>query len=45
VEEIIRTELAEIAAKFGDDRRTELLVGEVLIVNPHPLNSTSTTTL
>ena len=37
VEEIIRTELAEIAAKFGDDRRTELLVGEVLSLEDEDL--------
>ena len=37
VEEIIRTELAEVAAKFGDDRRTELLVGEVLSLEDEDL--------
>ena len=37
VEEIIRTELAEIAAKFGDERRTELLVGEVLSLEDEDL--------
>ncbi|EOH91249.1 DNA gyrase subunit A [Enterococcus pallens] len=35
--EIIRTELEEVAAKFGDPRRTELLVGEVLSLEDEDL--------
>lgn len=35
--EIILTELKEIAARFGDDRRTELLVGEVLSLEDEDL--------
>lgn len=35
--EIIRTELEEVAAKFGDLRRTELLVGEVLSLEDEDL--------
>lgn len=34
---IIKTELGEIAQKFGDDRRTELLVGEVLSLEDEDL--------
>lgn len=37
VVEIIRTELGEIGARFGDDRRTELLVGEVLSLEDEDL--------
>lgn len=37
VAEIIKTELGEIAAKFGDDRRTELLIGEVLSLEDEDL--------
>lgn len=37
VAEIIRTELEEVAQKFGDDRRTELLVGEVLSLEDEDL--------
>ena len=37
VVEIIRTELSEIGARFGDDRRTELLVGEVLSLEDEDL--------
>nr|WP_159723136.1 DNA gyrase subunit A [Enterococcus sp. CSURQ0835] len=37
VEEIIQTELGEIAAKFGDARRTELLIGEVLSLEDEDL--------
>ena len=35
--EIILTELKDIAARFGDDRRTELLVGEVLSLEDEDL--------
>lgn len=35
--EIIRTELDEIQQKYGDDRRTELLVGEVLSLEDEDL--------
>lgn len=37
VVEIIRTELGEIGSRFGDDRRTELLVGEVLSLEDEDL--------
>lgn len=37
VSEIIRTELGEIANRFGDKRRTELLVGEVLSLEDEDL--------
>lgn len=37
VVEIIRTELGEIGVRFGDDRRTELLVGEVLSLEDEDL--------
>ncbi|MDH6364337.1 DNA gyrase subunit A [Enterococcus sp. PF1-24] len=37
VAEIIQTELNEIAQKYGDDRRTELLVGEVLSLEDEDL--------
>lgn len=37
VDEIIRTELAEVAQRFGDKRRTELLVGEVLSLEDEDL--------
>lgn len=37
VTEIIKTELGEIGARFGDKRRTELLVGEVLSLEDEDL--------
>ncbi|MBO1306375.1 DNA gyrase subunit A [Enterococcus sp. 669A] len=37
VVEIIKTELSEVAVKFGDARRTELLVGEVLSLEDEDL--------
>jgi DNA gyrase subunit A len=37
VHEIIKVELAEIVARYGDDRRTELLVGEVLSLEDEDL--------
>lgn len=37
VDEIIRTELGEVAQRFGDKRRTELLVGEVLSLEDEDL--------
>lgn len=35
--EIIKTELGEVSQKYGDDRRTELLVGEVLSLEDEDL--------
>lgn len=37
VNAIIRTELGEVASRFGDKRRTELLVGEVLSLEDEDL--------
>lgn len=37
VNTIIRTELGEVASRFGDKRRTELLVGEVLSLEDEDL--------
>ncbi|WP_376748052.1 hypothetical protein, partial [Bacillus cereus] len=37
VTEIIKTELAELNQRFGDKRRTELLVGEVLSLEDEDL--------
>lgn len=37
VDQIIREELGDIAKRFGDDRRTELLVGEVLSLEDEDL--------
>lgn len=37
IEEIIKTELAEVRERFGDARRTELLIGEVLSLEDEDL--------